>query len=588
MPLYLSLWSSLVFVLAVPGFVLARLLVTGRYANHRPAVIIATSLAGTYAIVTYAALFRFPAYATFLCLAAAAVLLIPYDQARPRAAVADLYSLRALAAGLLACVILVGCLWFFWRITPAIFPGSDTAATWNTWTKQWAVGQFPNAYGYPQFAPAIWGSIYVWLGEPLQYGPTYLFILLLILPPAAAVMWSGERNPSLSLWMIGIYGAFVAHFRGWLGGTVVASFPDWLVVSFVASALVIVGPRLFGKQSRQDDDSLALTTAQVYLCAAASIKPLSGLLVVALLISSGLLRFREARTDLYRSIVTQLLVVGLAVATFMTYYVRVTNTVVLPSPKSANFLGQMADGAGSLAAAVFPVFLVLSVWGLAATALSSRLWPFAAACAAGFAIWARTASYDPRNVLPFVIASVLFGVCGVAKVIQDYEPLKRHAERLLVPAGRKILVPPFVTLLAFGLIVTAATLPLMKPDDEIRRAFLRDNRSTGLGSKVNAMAIEAAKDGCWIGTNNADLFNQEELATISNKLWFNQLGVDETGLRAGLAKNCAVVVVLTSSLSETARQFLVAQQEKGHLRHGSKFDWEIYASSTITFPAEPL
>jgi hypothetical protein len=587
--LYLKLWSSLMFVLAVPGFIFARMLIIGRSENSAPAAFIAISLACTCLIMTYATLFGFSAYAFFLCVVTAAVMVTLYDIARPRASAADLYSLRALAAGLIAGALLVGCFWFFWRITPAVFPGSDTIATWNKWAKIWASGQFPvQAYGYPQLVPALWGSIYIWLGDSIQYGPTYLFILLLVVPPVAATMWSGEHNPILACWMVGVYGAFVVHFRGWLGSTVVASFPDWLVVAFIVSALVIAAPRLFDASSRQSDDSFALIIAQVYLCAAASIKPLAGLLAVALLLSSALLRLKSARSDLKRSIIVQVLVVALAVATFLTYYVQVVNAVVLPAPKSAGFVSQIVYGAGFVGKAVFPIFLVLSLWGLAATASSRHLWPFSLACVVGFAIWARTASYDLRNVLPFLIASILFGVCGVAKAIQDHRLSSRIAGRILVPAERRITIPTYVTLLAFGMIVAVATLPLMKSDDEIRNAFLKGNRAIGLGSKINAMAIAAAKKGCWIGTNVADLHNLDELAELPNKQWFSQLEVNDVKLRDGLESNCWMLVILTPSLFESTRKILATYEEKALLRHHSKGDWEIYASSNLSFPEQPF
>ncbi|MBI5322702.1 hypothetical protein [Bradyrhizobium sp.] len=579
--LYLSLWLSLIFALAIPGSVLARMPIIDGSANSRPAVIIVASVACTYLIVTYSALFGLPAFAAFLCVMVLAGLAILYDVVKPREAVAHIYSLRALAAGLIAGVILIGCFWVFWRQTPAVFLGSDTVASWNTWAREWAAGRIPAlAYGYPQLAPAIWGSTYVWLGDSIQYGPTYLFVLLLILPPAASAMWSGERNPILALWMVGIYGAFVVHFRGWLGGTLLASFPDWLVVSFVASAMVIAGPRLLDPSSRQSDDSLALTTAQIYLCAAASIKPLAGLLSLAVLVSTALLRFRSSRTDLNRSVVVQLFAIGLAVATFMAYYVQVRNAVVLPAPRPATFAGQLVYGAEFVGKAVFPVFLFLSVWGLGATAFNPSVWPLSVACAGGFAIWARTASYDLRNVLPFVIASTLLGVCVVAKTMRDRGILQTLAERLVLPADRKIPVPPVVTLLAFALVVLIATLPLMKSDDDIRRSFLRDNQAIGLGTQINTMVIAAAKDGCWIGTNNSDLFYQHAMEKLPGKrlVGFSPIKVDEIDLRPVLSNSCSAIVILAPTLTEAARQLLASQEAVGRLRRASKLDWLIYAS----------
>ena len=578
--LYLSLWLSLTFALAIPGFIVARMPVIGRSENSRPVVVVAASVAGTYLIVTYAALLHISAFATFLCLAATAVVLALYELTKPREAVADVYSLRALATGLIACVMLVGCFWVFWRTTPAVFPGSDTVASWNNWAREWAAGRVPtSAYGYPQLAPAIWGSTYVWLGDSIQYGPTYLFILLLVLPPATAALWSGERNPILALWMIGIYGAFVAHFRGWLRGSLLASFPDWLVVSFVASALVIVGPRLLDESARRDDNSLALSTAQVFLCAAASIKPLAGLLSLALLASSALLRFREARADLNRSIALQLLVLGVAVATFIAYYVQVRNAVVLPAPKSTTFAGQMIDGARFVGKSVFPIFLFLSLWGLGLTAFHRRLWPFSLACAGGFAIWARTASYDLRNVLPFLIASALFGVCGAAKTIQRRKLLTGLTGRLLLPADRKIFAPPWAALLVLGLIVAAATFPLMKSDEDIRRAFIRDNQAIGLGTEINVMATAAARKGCWIGTNDPDLFYQHEMESLPSKklVPFSPIEVNENDLRPVLTNDCSVLVILGPTVTEAAKQFLSSQEASGRLRKALKADWWIFA-----------
>lgn len=113
----------------------------------------------------------------------------------------------------------------------------------------------------------------------------------------------------------------------------------------------------------------------------------------------------------------------------------------------------------------------------------------------GFAIWARRASYDLRNVLPFLIASVLFGVCGVAKAVQDHKLSRHIAARILLSVDRRITMPPFVILLAFGMIIVVATFSLMKPDDEIRSAFLRDKRAIGLGRKTNAIAIAPRKKG---------------------------------------------------------------------------------------------
>ena len=578
--LYLSLWLSLVFALAIPGFAFARMLITGGAANCRPAVIVAVSVACTYLIVSYATFFRIPIFATLLCIVGMAALVALYDLVRPRKAAADLYTLRALAIGLIACVTLIGCFWVYWRTTPVVFLGSDTVASWNFWTVEWAAGRVPMfAYGYPQLAPAIWASTYVWLGDTIQYGPTYLFILLLILPPAAAAMWSGERNPILALWMIAIYGGFVAHFKGWLGGTLLVSFPDWLVVSFIASALIIAGPRLLNQSSRQNDDALALTTAQVYLCAAASIKPLAGLLSIAALAATALLRYRSARADLNRSIAVQLLAVGLAVATFVAYYVQVKNAVVLPAPKPTTFAGQIVYGLEFVGKSVFPLFLLLSVWGLVVTAFHPSLWPFSVACAAGFAIWARTASYDLRNVLPFLIASSLLGVCGVAKTIGGRTLVKAAAERLLLPADRKILAPPLVTLLVFGVIVLLATIPLMKSDDEIRSAFLRDNQAIGLGTQINTMAIEAAKDGCWLGTNDSDLFHQDVLRKLPNKklAGFKPNEVTDNDLQPLLSNSCSVIVVLAPTLTEAAKRFLASQEAGGRLRRSSKWDWLIYA-----------
>jgi hypothetical protein len=271
----------------------------------------------------------------------------------------------------------------------------------------------------------------------------------------------------------------------------------------------------------------------------------------------------------------------------VTYYIYVKNGVVLPTPKSETVLGQIRDGGAFLIDSVYPVFLFVSAVALVTTAFAIHLWPLLFAITAGFLIWAHSASYDLRNVLPFLAASSLFGICSLANVTQRV--LGRHAERFLIFPNGSTQVPPFVTLLAFGLIVAASTSPLMGSDADVRRSFLNDNQAIGLGVKFNAMVVAAAKNRCWIGTNNVDLYYQEELIKLPKKGKFRKklitallpFGLNETDFRTVLRNSCSVVIVSTSSISEPGKQFLSALEGQGRLHHISELGWEIYASPSI-------
>jgi hypothetical protein len=529
-PIYVNGLVSLLFVFVLPGLACAPLLKIPGF-PHRWFAIFLTSLIANHLLVTLIAAFHLDPLLSYRVAAGVVVVALALPmiaRARQDAAGATLHASDIRVADIgwfLASLVALAATYFnLWKHgVPSIFDGSDPLVSWNAWALIWSQGNFPTAsYGYPQLIPTLWAVPYIFTGSPAQYFAFYIYVGLIMLPILLNAMVLGR----ISWWHPLVAGFafvwFMAEIRTpWLRSTLSSGFPDWVAVIFASSGVVLfaVSAPDGGRLDREKITSALLALGLVSL--AATIKPLHGLLALAILagICTDAWKYLQP-ADRNRVMAAAAGLLSILVVLYAIYYAHLQSVLTgLPVPSA---LGERLTRALDLFNSTFTIpFRIVFVLGLLICPFVKRLRWFALPLYVAIGTWANTAAYDLRNILSFLLI-------GVFVVL--YAAARRWLEPKAPPPGRQWLVRDGLVGAIFAAAMFVLTSPLVMSDPSLQRRFADDQLRIDAGLEHNQKVGELLARGCRVFTSTASIYHIVAFAPFKGQLefFFYTLPVDDS------------------------------------------------------------
>ncbi len=500
-PIYLNGLLALLCVFLLPGLIFVRAFDIPNF-PQRMLVIVLCSLTTNYFLVTLIATLHLDARETYrwvvMVLATIFVSLAAMDLFRRKAPLALRYDgATVLKSDLrwLALSLALVCLAYFniWkRGVPIVFGEGDVSISWNRWATIWSQGLFPTAsYGYPQLIPTLWAVTYIFTGSVEHYFAFYIYIVLIIVPLVLTSTYLSRAGWLPALLPILVFVWFVADTQdGWLRATLSEGFPDWpaAVCGFCGAVLFIANDP--GKNFDREKIVTALCSLCLMLLAAA-IKPLYGLLALAILIRLCL----DATTLLEGKERTRFLAAAIGLFTvfstaYLVMYFHLTVRSLPGDPVSE--LSEKLWRALRLFNRNYTLpFRVLVCLGIVLSPFLPRIRWLALPLFAGISLWASTASYDMRNVLGLLLISAFIPLFAALRMIA-VSPLKNVESKWRVSDRA---VAAIVAAFALG-----STLTLAQDDAHLNQRFNSEQIRIGAGAEFNEKVGRLLERGCNILT----------------------------------------------------------------------------------------
>jgi len=132
-------------------------------------------------------------------------------------------------------------------------------------------------------------------------------------------------------------------------------------------------------------------------------------------------------------------------------------------------------------------YRILLVAGLALSPFLPRVRWLALPLAAGFWLWANTASYDLRNIL---------GILLITAFIPLYAVANRLATARDASHDRQWLVRDRAITAAVAVLCVVLTLPLALSDEKLKQRFAHEQMIRGYGIEINRNAEKLLARGC--------------------------------------------------------------------------------------------
>jgi hypothetical protein len=494
-PIYINGLLAIFFVFVLPGLVLVRAFDISDF-PHRWLAVFLGSLTANHSLATLIATFHLDPLQTYRAVAAALIAALFCIMAK-KSAVASAPMRRSASILLLSDVkwlvgslVVLGFTYFnIWRHgVPNIFHGSDVSVSWDVWALIWSHGLFPNAsYGYPQFIPTTWAATYIFTGSTEQYFAYYTYIVLIIAPIVLTMAVLGRLNWRYAASLLFVFAWFVAEIREpWIRSTLQEGFPDWVaaIFAYCGAVLLVVGAPA-GRFDREK-----IVTALLSLCLvsiAAMTKPIYGLVAIAVLIAicRDAVKWLPA-AERNRFIVAAVGLLAIFVAAYAIYY---SHLVVRSMPHyPVTELSERLSRAVKLLNSNFTLpYRILLVAGLALSPFLPRVRWLALPLAAGFWLWANTASYDLRNIL---------GILLITAFIPLYAVANRLATARDASHDRQWLVRDRAITAAVAVLCVVLTLPLALSDEKLKQRFAHEQMIRGYGIEINRNAEKLLARGC--------------------------------------------------------------------------------------------
>jgi hypothetical protein len=518
-PIYLNGLLAIFFVFVLPGLVLVRAFDIPDF-PQRWLVILLSSLTANHFLVTLIAAFHLDPLQT--CRAVAAVLiliLITFAVLRRAAASTPVYPGEAIVhwsdiGWLLLSLLVLGVAYLnIWKHgVPAVFDDTDLSASWNKWSLIWSRGNFPTgSLGYPQFIPTIWAVTYIFIGSLEQYFAFYIYLILLIVPPALNAVYLGRIGWWHPLLPGLVFLWFMAEVQGqWLRYTLQEGFPDWVaaISGFSGAALFVMTPF----QSRPARDGMVAALVSLCLLSiAAATKPMYGLLVIAVLsaICADAVRTLQPK-DRSRLVIAA---IGLIAIFICAYALNYSHLAVRSMPHyPVSTMSERFVRAARLLNETFTIpFKLLALAGLVMSPFLKRIRWLALPMAVGFFMWANTASYDLRNILGLLLISAFIPLYAVANA---------WLEAGFVPSGRRWTIPDGAVAAGWAILSVGLTLTLALNDKEMKERFAGDQFSKGPGVAINRSVEQLLIRGCTIFTATSFVLTISKFQPFQDQMQF--------------------------------------------------------------------
>jgi hypothetical protein len=500
-PIYVNGLLAIFFVFVLPGLVLVRAVDIPNFPQRWLAVFLG-SLTANHFLATLIATLHLDPLQTYRAVAGVLTAALFFMIAKGTAAKAPAQRGSSVFLALdlkwlLGCLVVLGFTYSnIWKHgVPNIFYGSDVSVSWNVWALIWSHGLFPtSSYGYPQFIPMTWAATYIFTGSTEQYFAYYAYIVLIIVPIVLTIAVLGRLNWRYAACLLFVFAWFIAEIReGWIRATLQEGFPDWVAAIFgYCGAVLFIINAPAGQFDREK-----IVTALLSLCLvsiAAAIKPIHGLVAIAILIAIC----RDAAKCLSRAARNRFIAaaVGLLAIFVTAYAVYYSHLVVRSMPNyPVTELSERLSRAAKLLNSNFTLpFRIMLVAGLALSPFLPRIRWLVLPLAAGFWLWADTASYDLRNVLGLLLISAFIPFFAVAR---------RFATAPDAPGERQWRIRDGAVATVVAILCVILTLPLALGDEKLKQRFATEQMIRGLGLKINENVEKLLARGCTVFSNDA-------------------------------------------------------------------------------------
>jgi hypothetical protein len=518
-PIYINGLLAIFFVFVLPGLVLVRAFDIPDF-PQRWLVIILGSLTANHLLVTLIAAVRLDPLTTYRTVAAALILTLIIAAVMPRTGAGtpacrgeSIVQLSDIGWLLLSVLVLGIAYINIWKHgVPAVFDDTDLSASWNKWSLIWSEGKFPiYSLGYPQFIPAIWAVTYIFIGSLEQYFSFYIYIVLLIIPPAlnavnlGRVSWWHPLLPGLVfLW-------FMAEAQGqWLRYTLQEGFPDWVAAIFgFSGAVLFVATPLQHRLGR--NGIVAALTSLCFLSIAAATKPMYGLLAIAVLMAvcADAARYLHPK-DRNRLVIAAIGLVAIFVCAYALNYSHLAVRSMPYYPVST--MSERFFRAATLLNDTFTIpFKLLALAGFVMSPFLRRIRWLALPMAIGFFVWANTAGYDLRNILGLLLISAFIPLYAAANAWLDTG---------LALNGRRWIVPDSAVAAGWAVLSVGLTLTLALNDKELKERFASDQFSKGPGVEINRSVEQLLARGCTIFTATSFILTISKFQPFQDQMQF--------------------------------------------------------------------
>lgn len=496
-PIYLNGLLAIFFVFVLPGLVLVRAFDIPSF-PQRWLVILLSSLTTNHLLVTLIATFHLDPLQTYRAVAAVLILILIVAAVMRRAGVrtpaccGEAIVQLSDIGWLLLSLLMLGIAYInIWKHgVPAVFDDTDLSASWNKWSLIWSQGKFPiYSLGYPQFIPTIWAVTYIFIGSLEQYFSFYIYIILLIIPPALNAVNLGRVSWWHPLLAGLVFLWFMAEAQGqWLRYTLQEGFPDWVAaISGFSGAVLFVTTPLQERHGR--DGIVAALISLCFLSIAAATKPMYGLLAIAVLIAICTDAARYLRPkDRNRLVIAAIGLVAIFVCAYALNYAHLAARSLPHYPVST--ISERFVRAATLLNETFTIpFKLLALAGFVMSPFLKRIRWLALPLAIGFFVWANTAGYDLRNILGLLLTSAFVPVYAAANALLDAGP---------APGGRRWIVADGAAAAGWAVLSVGLTLTLALNDKELNERFANDQFSKGPGLEINRSVEQLLVRGCTI------------------------------------------------------------------------------------------
>jgi hypothetical protein len=518
-PIYLNGLLAIFFVFVLPGLVLVRGFDIPDF-SQRWLVILLSSLTANHLLVTLIAALHLDPLMTYRIAAAVLILILIVAAVMRRASASTsahrregVIQLPDVGWLLLSLVVLGIAYINIWKHgVPAVFDDTDLSASWNKWSLIWSQGQFTTfSLGYPQFIPTIWAVTYIFTGSLEQYFSFYIYLILLIVPPALNAMNLGR----ISWWHPLLAGLVFLWFMGevqgqWLRYTLQEGFPDW-----VAAVLGFSGAVLFVANVPQGQlDRDKIVAALISLCLmsiAAATKPIYGLFAIAVLmaICADAVKYLQPKQR-NRLVITAVGLVAIFVCAYALNYLHLAARSMPHYPVST--MSERFARAATLLNGSFTIpFKFLALAGLLMSPFLKRTRWLALPLAIGFFVWANTASYDLRNVLGLLLISAVIPLYAAANAWLGTRPSSN---------GRRWSVPDAAVAAGWLIVSVGLTLTLALNDSELKERFAQDQFGKGPGIDINRSVEQLLARGCTIFTATGFILTIAEFQRFQDQMQF--------------------------------------------------------------------
>lgn len=499
-PIYVNGLLAIFFVFVLPGLVFVRGFDIPDF-PQRWLVILLSSLTANHLLVTLIAVLHLDPLTTYRAVTAVLILILIFAAVMRRAsASASAYRSGAViqlsdVGWLLLSLVVLGITYInIWKHgVPAVFDDTDLSASWNKWALIWSQGKFSTfSLGYPQFIPTIWAVTYIFTGSLEQYFSFYIYLILLIVPPALNAMNLGR----ISWWHPLLAGLVFLWFMGevqgqWLRYTLQEGFPDWVAAVFGFSGAVLFVAN--APRGRFDRDRI--TAALISLCLvsiAAATKPIYGLFAIAILmaICTDAAKYLQSK-ERNRLVIAAVGLVALFVCAYVLNYSQLAARSMPHFPVST--MSERFSHAAKLLNESFTIpFKLLALGGLLMSPFLKRIRWLALPLAIGFFAWANTAAYDLRNILGLLLISAVIPLYAAANAWLNAGFSSKN--------GRRWSIPDAAVAAGWLIVSVGLTLTLALNDREFRERFARDQFGKGPGVEIHRSVEQLLARGCTIFT----------------------------------------------------------------------------------------